>query len=217
MTFASLSDQSVLSRHTLPPPPRYDQIPPSVQSALRLRGGLVPCGPGVRGVGWPDSASVRLTALAPLIAQTGLIASHLTAAWVWGTSVTPGSPLCTAVPAGLHPRINPPPGTRRFQLRFSAEDLTSLASLKITTPLRTALDLLYTPGRFGCAESLACQLLVRLHPDFIDQLRRKLVEHRRPHRNLARSRAASLFDQSLLRQHPARDRAGRASRVLDSA
>ena len=86
----------------LPDPPRFDLWPEALRSAELRRGTLVACGPGVRGVGWPDSPRVRLAALAPWLSG-GRVAAFRTAAWVWGAAREPGRPLrVTTVGRGVH-------------------------------------------------------------------------------------------------------------------
>ncbi|MBN9612266.1 MAG: hypothetical protein J0H64_02150, partial [Actinobacteria bacterium] len=75
-----------------PRPPRYDLWPAAVRSAARLHGALVPCGPGYRGIGWPETPTVRASALAEFLSNDR-IATHLTAAWVWGAARSPGRPV----------------------------------------------------------------------------------------------------------------------------
>src|SRR5690554_1436589 len=148
---------------TLQRPPRYDRWPVALRSAMLLRGALVRCGPGVRGVSWPDCAAVRLEALRPWLTED-LVAVHLTAAWVWGAALDPADPLCIASLAGRRPAPSSSPGVRRYEQRFSPDELVSFGALRVTNELRTILDLLHIPGEFGCAERLACALMISRLP-----------------------------------------------------
>ncbi len=156
------------------------------------RGSIVKCGPGYRGIGWPDCDTVRITSLAPWLVN-GRIASHLTAAWVWGCALSPGELLSISIDAGRHPRNHADPLSRTYQLRLTPSDVTCVAALPVTTPLRTAYDLLHSPGDFSCAESLACKLLLTCAAGATEELRQRLLTERRPHSVLAKQRADWLF------------------------
>ncbi len=179
----------------LPLPPRLDRFPLAVRSSMLRRGHIVRCGPGVRGVGWPDCDRVRITSLAPWLLP-GRIASHLSAAWIWGCALSPGEPLSVAVNAGNHPRNTHDPSVRLHQLRLASDEVTVVASQNVTTPLRTAYDLLHQPGTFGCAESLACTLLLSLRSADAAQLRERLLHERRPFSALAKQRAQGLLSRT---------------------
>lgn len=180
-----------LPRMARPDPPRYDLWPEAMRSAWRLSGALVPCGPGVRGLGWPETPRVRLTAIAAWL-RGGRIASHLTAAWVWGAARDPGYPLQVSQLPG---RRRPPeavPGLRIYDLRGAGPESHDFGGLAVTTPPRTVLDLLYDPSGFGAREAIACRLLLRLTEDGGAEISRRIETHRRPHARLARERFAAL-------------------------
>lgn len=169
-----------------PSPPRYDRWPLALQHAMRLRGVLLPCGPGMRGVGWPDTPLVRLAAIAGSL-EGGHVAALLTAAWVWGAAPDPGSPLSVAGSAG-QARICRASNTHRYELRLSPADVTMLGEFGVTTPKRTILDLLHLSASFGSDERNACRELLK--PAAIDakQMTDHLAELHRPHVKLARER-----------------------------
>src|SRR5699024_5801391 len=74
--------------HSLPlsrlQPPNLGLLSATVVSAELLRGTIAPCGPGVRGVGWPESASVRAATLHSCLPWSKLVTVLRSAAWVWG-------------------------------------------------------------------------------------------------------------------------------------
>lgn len=191
----------------LPPPPRYDLWPIAMQHAMKLRGALIACGPGMRGAAWPDTACVRLVALGPWLG-TGLCASHLTAAWVWSAAEHPGPPLSIAALPGRHGVTRVAGGVRRHELRLQPADCASFEELRVTLPLRTALDLLHDPVSFEHRHAGAVAALVAMQPGGAESVRRRLQEHRRPHRRLAEQRLGAIL---------ARDRLHPAAPALDSA
>ncbi|UBH05969.1 hypothetical protein K8P10_001480 [Leucobacter sp. Psy1] len=147
----------------LPDPPALDRLPPTIVHAALMRGDLVRCGPGVRPVGWPDSPRVRAHALSGRLTH-GRIASHLTAAWVWGAARRTGPALYATVPdrrrreptrdAGLTLTHRPCP--ERDRVRFGA--------IAVTTPRRTLIDLIHdaaTDGEpeFPLPSLIACRVL----------------------------------------------------------
>lgn len=176
------SAEPAAGRPTLPVPPRYDRWPVALQHAMRLRGALVRCGPGMRGVGWPDSPGVRLAALGAWLGED-LCASHLTAAWVWAAAEHPGEPLRLAARAGGSRRS--PAGVRRYELRLGDGELERFGGLPVTTRMRTLLDLLHDPSGFSDEERHACRALLARIPDGAECVSARLLEHRRPHRRLA--------------------------------
>ncbi len=175
-----------------PSPPRYDRWPVAMQYAMRLRGALLPCGPGVRGVGWPDTPRVRLAAIAGALAG-GHVAALLTAAWVWGAAADPGSPLSIAKSAGRS-RAHRASDAQRYELRLSPADVAELGEFGVTTPLRTILDLLHLSPSFGPDERTACRELMTLAAVEEEELRQQLLSMRRPHVRLARERFREVTD-----------------------
>lgn len=186
MTLATLP-RTIRSRPH-PDPPRFDLWPPALRSAELLRGSLVRCGPGLRGVGWPETPRVRLAALAPWLAH-GEVATHLTAAWVWGAAHRPGRPLQVTVRAKRRRRRPDTEWLRVYELRYAEEDTHRFGDFQVTTPLRTTLDLLYAEG-FGRSERVACRLLSRAVDGGASSVLAELRARRRPHRRAALERFA---------------------------
>lgn len=172
-------------------PPRYDLWPVPVQHAMRLRGALISCGPGVRGAAWPDSPKVRLAALATHL-DDGFVAARLTAAWVWQASAHPGTPLIFAAAAG-RARKPTKPGSRRYECRFAAGDTVKLGEFGVTSPRRTLIDLLHQPLPFDSSVSKVCRNLLHMIPDTIDQFAFEVGHARRPYVRLARTRLRELL------------------------
>lgn len=139
-------------------PPNFDTWQVTLVSAALLTGTLVRCGPGVRAVGWPDTPLARATALAPLI--TGrYVAVEQTAAWIWGAMDSPGTPLTLSTRVGRVPQADQDHLARK-QFRLAPDDIAQLAEHTVTTPERTAYDLLRAPDRFTTPRRVACRLLI---------------------------------------------------------
>lgn len=189
-----MSHASAVSENTdqgLPDPPRFDLWPEALRSAERLRGVLVPCGPGLRGVGWPETPRVRLAALAPWLAHRELPA-FITAAWVWGAARDPGWPLRITMPPRSRTRVLGSPQVRVHELVLGPGDSQAFGPFSVTTPLRTAVDLIHDPAPMGVGEAVAVRLLLPLIPGGAAELVARIESTRRPHRSLALARLAQL-------------------------
>lgn len=182
-----MAEVAAAPRVTGPEPPRYDLWPVAQRSAWRLSGALVPCGPGLRGIGWPETPRVRLAAVAAWLAADRAT-SHLTAAWVWGAVREPGSPLQITMRAGARRPQEFGRDVRFYELRCADEDIAELGAFATTTPLRTVGDLLHSPDAFGTREIAACRLLLRLVDGGAETVRARLSAHRRPYRRIAQRR-----------------------------
>lgn len=174
----------------IPAPPRIDRWPVAVRSAARLRGALATCGPGLRGIGWPESPAVRLVALAPWVG-TELAACGVTAAWVWGARREPGRPLHATSARGRRAGIGDPTTLRVHEYRVANDDIVELDGLRVTSRLRTVEELLYYAPQFGPAEQASCRLLLLSVTGGVATLRGRLESSRRPHRVRARTRMAA--------------------------
>lgn len=182
------------SRHPSPGKLRVPDTahwPAAVRSAELRRGSLVPCGPGVRPVGWPDTPRVRLAALRPWL-PTGTIAVFMTAAWVWDACPAPGRPLHVSM-AGRRARPRTPPlGVRVHQFRAPATDTVAFGSGATTTRRRTLCDLLRLSEDFAREHRLACRVL-RLQTAWGDaEIADALARGPAPHRQRAFERLREL-------------------------
>lgn len=174
-------------------PPRYDKWPVAMQYAFHLRGALLRCGPGFRGAGWPETPCVRLCSLGSWLGQ-GRCASHLTAAWVWDASDEPGTPLSIAALAGRRGTLNSLENVRKHELRLATDEVQAFEDLWVTTPLRTAVDLLHDSEVFSAQQQTAVSRLMRQIPGGKEHLLACLSARRRPHRRLAESRLSAILD-----------------------
>jgi len=175
-----------------PDPPRYDLWPEPVRLAWRLSGALVPCGPGVRGIGWPENPVVRLAALAPWF-TAHQVATHRTAAWVWGAARSIGESIELSMLPGYRRPIGTPAELRIRELRGLPEDAIHLGQFLVTSPRRTILDLLYQPESFDRRDVITCRLLSQRVPGGLQHIADHIAEHRRPHRSRAQQRLRGLL------------------------
>lgn len=167
------------------------RLSPTVRSAERLHGTLVPCGPGMRPVAWPESPRVRLQALAE-ICPPQLVITLGTAAWVWGAART--APLPLDVACGVHgassSRFNTLLSLRN--LVFRPSDVQDFGVFSVTSPERTVTDLLRLRERFHSSDRAVCRLLIRLVPGGLQAIRAQLGERASPHSRRALQRLAAL-------------------------
>ena len=175
----------------LPDPPRLDYWPIAIQSAERLRGTVMRCGPGLRAVGWPETPRVRLATLAPWL-EGKRVATHLTAAWVWGAARSLGPRIQVSTRVGRRGVTAHNPELRVYEIRYTQADTHQFGKFRVSTPLRTIIDLLYDHAGFDKRERVACRLLTRLVPGGIDEVRMYLDTHPRPYRSRAHERLRAL-------------------------
>ena len=176
---------------TLPNPPPVHLLPPAVRSAERLRGTLVPCGPGFRPVGWPDIPRVRAAALAGFCSSRSTVTLDA-AAWVWGARRAPGLPVDVASPGGgtAAERFNP--ALRTHDLSFATGDVIRFGQVGVSSPARTLYDLLRMRNEFTASERACCRLLLRLVPGGTAAIVERISARVSPYRRRTLSRLSTL-------------------------
>ena len=127
---------------------------PAELSALRLDGDCFAVGPAAVAADAPLDSAVRA-------ARYGLVAADQLAAWVHGAISRPPSPVRFAIDLVDGVRTRTPPVPPR-EVRFERADLTVIAGLRLTTPLRTALDLARLEERFDRSAAAAVGHLLSL-------------------------------------------------------
>ena len=135
------------------------QFSEAERSALRLDGECVPLGLTVVPVDVPVVPAVRAASLSAAVAKHDLVVDLRTAAWVHGAVQQLPRPLTLAVDVSRARRtklVAPPPR----EARFRADDLVRLGGVLVTTPLKTAFDLLrLDQAQDHPAEEIAAALL----------------------------------------------------------
>ncbi len=144
-------------------PPRTDHWPEALKSSALLQGTLTRCGPGYRPVGWPESPAVRCVAIASYL-DGRFVAINDTAAWIWGASRRPGSPLEVSTRSGRAPTLSGCAEVQYREFTFRPGEFSFIGDFAVTTPLRTAFDLLRSPRPFTAQRRVACRLLLSSVP-----------------------------------------------------
>lgn len=120
-------------------------------SAARLDGLLVEVGEGYMPSDLPEDAGARAAALAPILSP-GYAASGPTAAWVHGVGDAPPQRHHIQRAVDRRPRVELRRNVIMHEGKVPPGDLTFVAAVPVTTPLRTLSDLILTSSRYGeCA------------------------------------------------------------------
>ena len=172
---------------------RYERWPIAVRSAEALRGSLLRSGPGYRSVGRPEGPSTRAAAIVQFLASLGvgepLVALGPTAAWVWGACRRAPLTLRLATIAGSRARSPAYPDCLEVrQLSLAPHDVVRFGPFGVTSPSRTAADLLRAPANFPREARVACRLLTASLPGGIGELADELRHGPRHYRSLALAR-----------------------------
>lgn len=138
-----------------------DDLPLAELSAARLDGELFALDRTFSPVDLPDTSLRRAESLAVGLNER-LIAEQHTAAWIWGALASPPAlhEFCTALDARIAHRA-----ARWMSVRevvIDERDVATHGALRVTTPLRTSLDLARFSPRFGELEVHALHALMTL-------------------------------------------------------
>lgn len=136
-----------------------DDLPLAELLAARLDGELFALDRGFSPIDLPETSLRRAEALAGGLNER-LIAEQHTAAWVWGALSSPPvlHEFCTALDARVAHRA-----ARWMSVRevvIDEMDVTAHGTLRLTTPLRTCIDLARFSVRFGELEVHAVRALM---------------------------------------------------------
>ncbi|WP_375390268.1 hypothetical protein [uncultured Amnibacterium sp.] len=137
------------------------EFPEAERSALRLDGDCRRLGLTVVPVDVPLGPAVRAASLADAVARHDLVVELLGAAWVHGAVEHLPRPLPLALDVRTSPRTKmllPAPR----EARFRSDDAPRLGGVRVTTPLKTAFDLLRLPDVPSPDASAAAAALLRI-------------------------------------------------------
>jgi AbiEi antitoxin C-terminal domain len=136
-------------------------FPTSELRALVLDGEAYRVDEGVAAVDEIPSPILRAQALITTLPGR-LIAEQHTAAWIWGAQFDP--PAQHEVCADISARSRPSPASRLLvrEVVILHEDVADLAGLRVTTPMRTAIDLARFVTEWTDDESRILGELIRL-------------------------------------------------------
>lgn len=141
-----------------------DDWPEVELRAAVLAGELVPVGACWASPVEPQTPSLRAAAAAWTLRDARLIAGTRTAAWIWGATSRPPTPLEAAI--SPQARVHVDAGVLLREVVIDPADLVRLDPLRVTTPSRTTIDLLRTPNTgertFGTAEAEAVRGLIAI-------------------------------------------------------
>ena len=118
-----------------------------------------------------------------------LIAERATAAWIWGARPDPPArhQLCASKDARARPTV--PTRSSMREVVIDPDEYVVLGSLRVTTPLRTIVDIARFSEPYAEAESDAVRALARIADIDLDDCRGALDRRRNlPAKNLAWSR-----------------------------
>ena len=91
-----------------------------------------------------------------------MIADRLTAAWVYGVRADPPAALHVCVDRARRGTASVPPGFDLRQCALDRNDVVRIGGTRVTSPLRTVVDLLRTEQRFTAGLALQLQALLDL-------------------------------------------------------
>lgn len=120
--------------------------PEAEARAAVLAGELVPVGDCWASPAEPQDPELRALAVRWRLDDDRLIACGRTAAWIWGACSRPSVPFDVCV--GREDRVKNRGDRPVREIAIGREEVTVVAGLRVTDPVRTALDLLRTPGPF---------------------------------------------------------------------
>lgn len=121
-----------------------------------------------------------------------LIAEQHSAAWIWGVVGSPPRPHRFAAAIGARVGRRSTSWMTVREVVIDAEDLREVAGLGVTTPLRTAVDLLRGP-RFGATEAGIVRALMALGGFGSGECHEQIGSRRNlPHKHEAAARLARL-------------------------
>lgn len=162
-----------------------DDWPEAELRAAVLAGELVAVGACWASPVEPQTPSLRAEAAAWTLRDARPIAGTRTAAWIWGATSRPPSPLEAAI--SPQARVHVDAGVRLREVVIDPADIVRLGGLGgpagagglgVTTPLRTAIDLLRTPSTgertFGAAESEAVRGLLAIGEVTVTEVEERL-------------------------------------------
>lgn len=134
----TMSTMGPMSR--LPPVLTIADLPLAELHAIRLDGQLVMVDDGFAPIDQPPSPAQRAAAIA-LYCHERLIAEQRSAAWVWGASADPPRrhELCASI--GARARSSVPGRLAVREVVISDDELVHLGGIRVTSPVRTVMDL----------------------------------------------------------------------------
>lgn len=166
-----------------------DDLPLTELHALRLDGELFAVDEAFSPIDQPESIEQRARALAALCSER-LIVEQRSAAWVWGASDSPPPRVELCASIGARARISDSGRIALREVVIAADEVVTIAGVQVTTPLRTAVDLLRFQPSFDSA--LVLRVLEVGEMTSADCVQYLASRHNLPRKKLALARAAQL-------------------------
>lgn len=176
-----------------PPPAAIYALPSAVLNAERLIGSLVPCGPGIRPVGWPDGPRARANALRSQLSSAGLVAVLETAAWVWGSDWAHSQQI-EASTMNRQRFLGSLNGRTVREFNIQVTEVRVFDGVRVTTPLRTVLDLITHADALEHRLVTRCRFLCEAYGIDQEPLQEALSNPRLPFRVRALGRLSRVFE-----------------------
>lgn len=174
-------------------------LPLAELSAARLDGELFGLADCYLPADLPEGAEVRAAALRAALPHERLIAEQQSAAWIWGVLDAAPSPHRFAAAIGARVGRRSSSWMRVREVVIADADRTEVAGLEVTTPLRTALDLL-RGAEFAAAERELVRALMAMGGFTADDCRAGIDARRNlPHKHEARARLDAVTQPELTR------------------
>jgi len=163
-----------------------DVLPLAELFALCLDGQVFRVGDAFAAIGTPDGPELRAAAFVRS-APGWTVADRGSAAWIHGTRASPPPLPQVCVPDARRGRVSSG-FVDACHRTLAADETMTIGPALVTTPLRTALDLLEKAGRFGPREALEVRQLLALASAGVEELSERLDAGPRKGADLARGR-----------------------------
>lgn len=174
-----------------------EALPPAIESAQLMSGATYKLGEFTCPLVYTPSPLVRAHSLAALVRDSVIICG-MSAAWVWGADRELRKPLEFAVPATKRVRVGCAVPHWRREYQFTDTEVTQMRGTHVTTPARTAFDILRSSARFDIRERVACRILLfNINTEGRVEVENMVrSRNRMPNTALVRERLARLYDVS---------------------
>ncbi len=160
-----------------------DRLSRAELSAARLDGDVVELGDAYIPADAVETAALRAGSLASLTGDT-LAATHLSAAWIHGAMPFPPARHCVQRAVARRIHMAPERQVVYRDLAVPEEDLLVLGGVRVTTPLRTLIDLARVTDD---AHARAAGEMVAAHPGTLGAAITRLEDGVLPHKRRALS------------------------------
>lgn len=167
-----------------------DVLPLAELFALCLDGQVFRVGDAFAAVGTRDCPELRAAAFVRT-APAWTVADRGSAAWIHGTRASPPPLHQVCVPVARRGRVSSSQ-VDACHRTLAADETVTIGPALVTTPLRTALDLVSEPGRFGPSQAVEVGRLLTLASVGLEEFSAHVGARPRKGVELARTRLAEV-------------------------